>query len=204
MTFDLINENRTGKDKAYNSNCLNRSMKKRISAADYFNSLKGIDAIQIREDYKKGIDLAGIIARYGDGRNNSGLTRVFDLIKFEFDEQERFLKTYETIDEVELFFFPLNQETYAKIIDATLKGMREGVEDFLMRSKAYSLYLSVIDDFCYDAAPKNIEKIVTKLGLPMIKKIISDYAVDVSGGYNFFLLNNSEKIFKRKFCKHKF
>lgn len=199
MTLDLISGNRTRKGKVYNSSFLNKDMTKTNPIIDYLKSLEGIDHKKIRKEYVIGEDLAKIIAGYNTEKSDA-ITKVFDLIKFEFDEQERFLKEELNLSEAQIFFFELGSLDYEKIISATRSGIHEGTEYYLQKNNEMSLYLARLSDFCYDKTLTNIISLkLNALELDLIRKDIFAYSEDVRKKYAGFVFDNSYKKFEKTF-----
>jgi len=123
---------------------------------------------------------------------------------FENSEIARFLNKYYSYKEARLVFEGLTEENYPTIKDATKKGIRVGVDNFLKGSSEDGLYLSNLRKFDTDNSVKTgIEKTIEETGCEFKKEAINCYAMDVSQTYFMFVYNESKDIFDKRFLKEK-
>lgn len=165
--------------------------------------LENLSIKEIRNLLLGKITLENILEKYELQNNSKATNQVLTYLKylkFENCERKRFLEKYYPYTEVGVFLRNFDKDNHPLVIQATDKGITNGVDDFLIRNNSKNLYLAKIIDFVYDETVQHtIETELEKLKLGI--KEISLYSNNVRKRYALFIYNDSLRKFAKKFEK---
>ena len=110
--------------------------------------------------------------------------------EFEDIEQEIFLNKYYNYEDTEKVLFQLSYQTYNLVRENTKEGIKEGVDEFLHKNNAPSLYKSNLNQFSTDESiEKRVKEKIDSIDVHLNFK--DDYAKEVSETYRLFIYNES-------------
>ena len=118
---------------------------------------------------------------------------------FERCERERFFDAEYTIERLCEIFAGFNRDHYAPIRSATLKGLEDGVLEYLKNHPSANIYESDLIDFSYDDSTQwTVLDSIAGLGLPQEV----EFARDVCQNYRFFIVNDSNPEYQKRFSSN--
>lgn len=128
--------------------------------------------------------------------------RLEEILQFEEHEQERFLSTHYSLEEVRAVFFEeITPELYQSLYQKTKKGLQKGVTQFLdwRQPRPQTIYQGDLYEFSFDDSTEQAIREELQNTVLGTHHYLDDYCKDVGGGYRMYILNESSRRFRQEF-----